>query len=137
MVAGCGSDGGDEGKGPSAEALSLARRCDLGRPQSGSLPRELFPAGLLPADAVPFRWEGSGLGGRARVVFPVPLVKAQRMIDENAQRLGFPVLYRETEVFDAELDVQSGGEVLRFAFSPTRGCDDVTIAAVRKLAGPG
>ena len=136
-LAGCGG-GEDEGeRAPSAEAVRVAERCDLGRPQRGTPPGDLFPARLLPSDAIVFRWEGSGLAARARVVIPAPLGRSQRAVDQNAQALGFPVLFRETEVFDAELDVQSGGEVLRFAFAPSRGCRDVTVAAVRKLAAPG
>lgn len=118
--------------------MALAERCDLAAPLRGRPPPGLVPGGLLPADALVTRWDGSGLNARARIVFRSSMVRAQQAVAGNARRLGLPVLFRETEVYDAELDVQSGAEVIRFAFSPSRGCPgDVTEAAVRKLAGPG
>jgi len=137
-LAGCGgSDEPDAERPPSAEAVELARRCDLGRPHGGVPPATLLPARLLPPTALFFRWDGEGLAARARIVFRDDLLGAQRSVEANAATLGLPVLFRETEVFDAELDVQSGPEVIRFAFSVVDECPDVTVAAVRKLAGPG
>ena len=134
----CGGSGGGGSEKPSAEALALAERCDLSAPLGGRPPAELFPPGLLPADAMVTRWAGSGLNARARIVFRSSMGAAQQAVAANAQRLNLPVLFRETEVYDAELDVQSGAEVIRFAFSPSRGCPrEIAEAAVRKLAGPG
>jgi hypothetical protein len=139
LVAGCGSGGGGGGEGEAApaESVELAERCKLSAPLGGRPPADLFPPGLLPPDALIFRWAGEGLNARARVVFRSPMGAAQQAVAANAERLGLPVLFRETEVFDAELDVQSGDEVIRFAFSPARGCPrEIAEAAVRKLAGP-
>ena len=134
---GCGSEEPEGGAAPPAEVVALAKRCGLPAPQAGEPPRDLFPPGLLPPDAVVFRWRGEGLGVRARVVFRSPMVGAQRAVDASAKRLGYPVIFRETELTDAELDVHVRDEVIRFAFQPSRGCaDTVSEAAVRKLAGP-
>jgi hypothetical protein len=137
-VAGCGggsSDGG--GAPPDPDLVALAQRCGLPPPQAGTPPANLFPPGLLPRDAVVFRWRGEGLGVRARVVFRTSMLRAQQAVDANAKVLGFPVIFRETELTDAELDVHVRDEVIRFAFQPSRDClERVSEAAVRKLAGP-
>ena len=133
---GCGS-GDEDAAAPSAAAVELAERCDLPSPLPGSPPDDLLPPGLLPDEATVLRWGGEGLNARARVAFEVPLAAAQRAVEANAARLGLQVLFSEREVFDAELDVRSGAEVVRFAFSPSRGCArEVSEAAVRKLAAP-
>jgi hypothetical protein len=128
IAAGCGG-GSDSDEPPAPEAVELAKRCGVAPPEGGDPPAGLVPPNLLPEGAVVTRWQGDE---RATLLLRGSINESFKALLATAQQSGREIVFREVEVFDAEIDVRLPDGVVRFALQPAPTCDDFTRAVVSK-----